>query len=60
MTQHHYTTTLVEAAAAAINAGTCLEDGNSQDNTFSLVGDAVKAVSLTWHINYLCTYCAVF
>ena len=45
MTQHHYTDTEVKTAAAAVNGGTCLEDGNSQDNIFSHVGDAVKAVS---------------
>ena len=45
MTQHHYTDTEVKTAAAAANAGTCLEDGNSQNNIFSNVGDAVKAVS---------------
>ena len=45
MTQHHYTDTAVKTAAAAANAGTCLEDGNSQNNIFSNVGDAVKAVS---------------
>ena len=46
MTQHHYTSSLTETAAAALNAGTCLEDGNSMDNTFSHIGDAVKAVSV--------------
>ena len=46
MTQHHYTSTLTETAAAAVNAGACLEDGNSMDNTFDHIGDAVKAVNL--------------
>ena len=46
MTQHHYTDTEVKTAAAAANAGTCLEDGNSQNNIFSNVGDAVKTVSV--------------
>ena len=50
MTQHHYTSTTTETAAAAVNAGTCLEDGNSLDNTFSHIGDAVKAVRV-------CSYC---
>ena len=45
MTQHHYTDTEVKTAAAAVNAGTCLEDGNSEDNIMSNVGNAVKAVS---------------
>ena len=45
MTQHHYTSSITETAAAALNAGTCLEDGNSMDNTFSHISDAVKAVS---------------
>ena len=45
MTQHHYTSSLTETAAVALNAGTCLEDGNSMDNTFSHIGDAVKAVN---------------
>ena len=50
MTQHHYTSTTTETVAAAVNAGTCLEDGNSLDNTFSHIGDAVKAVRV-------CSYC---
>ena len=45
MTQHHYTSTIPETAAAALNAGACLEDGNSMDNIFSHIGDAVEAVS---------------
>ena len=45
MTQHHYTSTITETAAVAVNAGTCLEDGNSMDNTFDHIGDAVKAVN---------------
>ena len=44
-TKHNYTDTDVKTAAAAANAGTCLEDGNSQNNIFSNVGSAVKAVS---------------
>ena len=44
MTQHHYTDTEVKTAAAVVNAGTCLEDGNSEDNIMSNVGNAVKAV----------------
>ena len=47
MTQHHYKSSVIETAAAALNAGTCLEDGNSLDNTFSHIGDAVKAVSFS-------------
>ena len=42
---HHYTDSDVKTAAAAANAGTCLEDGNSEKNIFSNVGSAVKAVS---------------
>ena len=45
MTQHHYTSTITETAAAAVNAGACLEDGNSIYNTFDYIGDAVKAVN---------------
>ena len=47
MGAHHYTDSAVKTAAAAANAGTCLEDGNSENNIFSNVGSAVKAVSLT-------------
>ena len=42
---HHYTDSDVKTAAAAANAGTCLEDSVSQNNIFSNVGNAVKAVS---------------
>ena len=51
MTQHHYTDTEVKTAA---NAGTCLEDGNSQKNIFSNVGDAVKAVRSEAMFIYMC------
>ena len=47
MGAHHYTDSAVKTAAAAANAGTCLEDGNSENNIFSNVGSAVKAVSRT-------------
>ena len=47
MGAHHYTDSAVKTAAAAANAGTCLEDGNSENNIFSNVGSAVKAVSQT-------------
>ena len=50
MTGHNYTDTAVKTAAAAVNAGTCLEDGNSQDNIMSNVGSAVKAVSNSNHL----------
>lgn len=44
MDAHNYTDTTVKTAAAAANAGTCLEDGNSEDNIFSNIGEAVKTV----------------
>ena len=50
MTGHNYTDTAVKTAAAAVNAGTCLEDGNSEDNIMSNVGSAVKAVSNLNHL----------
>ena len=50
MTGHNYTNTAVKTAAAAVNAGTCLEDGNSEDNIMSNVGSAVKAVSNSNHL----------
>lgn len=42
MTAHHYTKTEVETAAAAINAGTCLEDANMEKNIFTYAVDAVN------------------
>jgi len=45
MTAHHYTSTIPQTAAAAVNAGTCLEDGNSMNNVFSHIGDAVSMVT---------------
>ena len=49
-TAHHYTDTEVKKAAAAVNAGTCLEDANLAANIFSHIGDAVKAVGSTFKI----------
>ena len=46
MTYHNYTNTTVDTAAAAVNAGTCLEDSNTEDNVFSHIGEAVSQVSL--------------
>ena len=46
MTYHNYTNTTVDTAAAAVNAGTCLEDSNTEDNVFSHIGDAASQVSL--------------
>ena len=48
MTDHNYTDTAIKTAAAAVNAGTCLEDGNSEDNIMSNVGDAVKEASKSY------------
>ena len=50
MTEHNYTDTAVKTAAAAVNAGTCLEDGGSADNIMSNVSLAVKAVSNLSHL----------
>ena len=58
MTAHHYTKTEVETAAAAVNAGTCLEDANYEKNVFSYIGEAVKQVCLLcvcMHA-YMCAY----
>ena len=46
----HYTTTEVETAALAANAGICLEDSNTADNDFSKLGDAVNNVILLINI----------
>ncbi|XP_065838104.1 xylan 1,4-beta-xylosidase-like [Oscarella lobularis] len=40
MTQHNYTQDPVHTAAAAVNAGTCLEDGNDENTTFSHLEEA--------------------
>ena len=47
MTSHRYTNTIVDTAAAAVNAGTCLEDGNTGGklNVFTHIGEAVSQVS---------------
>ena len=45
---HHYTNNFVDTAAAAVNAGTCLEDGNDHVkslNVFQNIGDAVNQVN---------------
>ena len=44
ITNHHYTNNMVDTAAVAVNAGTCLEDGNTEDNVFSHIGEAVSQV----------------
>lgn len=41
---HHYTNSTVKTAEVAVNAGTCLEDGNYEDNIFSVIGDAMSQV----------------
>lgn len=46
MSAHRYTDTAEKTAAAAVNAGTCLEDGNFATNIFSHIGSAVKTVQL--------------
>lgn len=55
MTQHPYTSTEVKTAAAAVNAGTCLEDGNSQDNILSNIRNAVKTVNLSSILTNTCS-----
>jgi hypothetical protein len=49
MTRHNYTKTDVETAAAAVNAGTCLEDTHVEGDDIILthVGEAVKQVNLS-------------
>lgn len=44
MTWHHYTDSPAKTAAAAVNAGTCLEDADMENNIFTHVGEAVKSV----------------
>ena len=47
MYAHHYTNNSVDTAAAAVNAGTCLEDANYEKNIFSYIGQAVNEVIST-------------
>ena len=42
----HYTTTEIETAALAANAGIVLEDSNTADNVFNKLGDTVNNVIL--------------
>ena len=44
---HNYTSGYVDTAAACVNAGVSLEDGNFYKllNTFDYIGEAVAAVS---------------
>ena len=47
VTEHHYAPDFVTAAADAANAGTCLEDGNSEDrsgNVYDNLDEAVEQV----------------
>ena len=59
MVEHHYTNTEVKTAAVAVNAGTCLEDGNYEKNIFSNIGQAVKMVmvSVLCHIYSMAKLC---
>ena len=53
---HNYTTSYVETAAACVNAGTCLEDGNTASNllnAFDYIGKAVNMVRVQ------CTFCRI-
>ena len=55
MTQHHYTNDLPSTAAAAANAGTCLEDGNYHDNNvFDNLIEAVSKVEIYYVVSWLC------
>ena len=47
MYAHLYTNNSVDTAAAAVNAGTCLEDANYEKNIFSYIGQAVNEVIST-------------
>ena len=46
MSAHHYTNSTVATAEVAVNAGTCLEDANEEDNVFASIGQAVSEVCL--------------
>ena len=46
MTEHHYTKTAIETVTAAVNAGVCLEDARTENNTLSLAGEAVKQIKI--------------
>ncbi len=59
ITNHHYTNNSVDTAAAAVNAGTCLEDANSADNVFSHIGEAVTQVSVQVLLAYSHQYCVI-
>ena len=55
---HHYFDDFVSASAAAANAGTCLEDGDSEkqnDNVFTNLGDAYNQV-IQLYISYSCSF----
>ena len=54
MTAHHYTDTEVKTAAAAVNAGTCMEDANMENNVFTNIGEAVKTVYYYYYANITC------
>lgn len=46
MNYHHYTNSTVSTAAVAVNAGTCLEDANFENNVFTFIGQAVTQVCI--------------
>ncbi|CAI8019306.1 Xylan 1,4-beta-xylosidase [Geodia barretti] len=47
MSAHHYTNSTVATAEVAVNAGTCLEDANEEDNVFASIGQAVSEGLIT-------------
>ena len=45
VTEHKYSPNYVSAAAAAANAGTCLEDGDAEEKIYNVFANLVDAVS---------------
>ena len=49
---HHYSPDYISAAAAAANAGTCLEDGDAEDRSHNVFDNLVDAVSEVRFVSY--------
>ena len=50
MSAHHYTNSTLATAQVSVNAGTCLEDANEEDNVFASIGQAVSEVCVCVNI----------
>ena len=54
MNDHHYTNSNISTAQVAVNAGTCLEDADFENNVFTYIGQAVTQVCVDVCVVFMC------